>query len=148
MSIRIQKISPDDAQDEGFVALYQAYANECASDGFGKWQPNWEMYKALDRAKVLHAYAAYDGDRPVGLLSFMSLPQPHHDPIVTIDAIFVLREYRRGTLPMRLLSIVERYAKESGYSLVLGTQPDTDFDKVLSKNGRYECFSKTYRRKQ
>lgn len=148
MDISIRKLTTDCQHSPDFKALFDLYAKECGTTAFGDWRANWQMYARLENAGCIHAFCAYDGVKPVGIIVGIEVEQFHYSlKSMTVDAIFVLKEYRNSSVSTRLLSSVMRVAKEKGIdTLLFSCPPNGDFDKALSHQKNFHLISKIYRR--
>ena len=148
MTIQIRKLTTACRTQPEFVPFFDAYARECGIAAFGDWRASWEMYEKCEQAKCVHAFCAYDGDEPIGFIVGIESEQFHYSLYtMTIDAIFVLKEYRNSSVSSRLISSVMRIAKAKAINNVLfSCPPNGDLDKALSKQRKFHLVSKIYRR--
>jgi GNAT superfamily N-acetyltransferase len=100
--------------------------------------PSVEIYQAAVDAGILFALGVFDGDEVVGYCSMMIAPHAHNPAIImaSSDTLFVRKDYRRGTIPARLIKAAEDEAKRRGASRVnWHTRAGTSLAAMLERRG-------------
>lgn len=104
--------------------VLDAYAAESSLDELGPYNPQRGMYDMLERAGLLHVFAAHDGDKLIGFVSVLINVLPHYGRRVAVsESLFVLKAYRSGGAGIKLLRHAEKFAKEAGASGMLVSAP-------------------------
>lgn len=98
-------------------------------------QPHEQVYRDLEKAGLLVAFGAFDGDRMIGYATAILTVQIHYSrPYAHHDLLFVSKDYRKGSLGLRLFSAVNEACKERGADFITWTaKPDTVFESILQK---------------
>lgn len=120
-----------------FDLLVSQYDDECSM----KEMPpiNWhkDMYVAMETAGVLHSFAAYDEEKIIGFAVVLATVVPHYSALVaTMESIFVGAEHRSTGAGLKLIRMVEGFAKEIGaVGLFLSAPHGSDLAKVTPRIG-------------
>lgn len=149
MGISIQRLTTNCKDKPEYKALFDEYAKECGVSAFGDWKADWKVYETLEGMGGVQAFCAYDGSKPIGLIVGIESEQFHFSLYtLTVDAIFVLKEYRNTSVSSRLIARIMREAKAKRINQVLfSCPPNGDLDKALSHQKNFQLISKLYRRK-
>ena len=149
MGISIKRMAVDDFAADSFVPLFDAYQAETGLDGFGNWRISFDAYRLLERAGMIVLFAAFDGEKPVGMVGGVVGKHSHYDePTMTTDGLFVLPEYRTRGVGARLIAMVIREARSRGIRvLCVSCTPNSDLDSELSKSASFALSTKTYMRR-
>lgn len=80
------------------------------------FDPDWDLYSALEDVGALSIFTVRDGDRLVGYFSVVKSPNPHSKGkfIFCNDVIFLHKDYRKGFVGHKLFQFVEKCLKEDG----------------------------------
>jgi len=127
--------------------LFRAYAKACiVADA----EPQRSLYEAMDRAGVLHCFAAYMNtpnagpDRPnnpvlIGFSAVICGIMPHDGHLVaTISEMFVDPPYRSTGAADRLLCAIEKLAEDRGCRcLVSSARQGSAYDIMLGRRPGY-----------
>lgn len=95
--------------------LAAEYAEECRLDGLPLAAIRFETYDALERAGFLHLFKATVDGMLVGLISVLSVPNPHYGKVIcSTESFFVSKPYRSTGSGVKLLMAAEGKAREIG----------------------------------
>jgi GNAT superfamily N-acetyltransferase len=120
--ITYQQESFTDVIDEIKHLLVCHYSEICAFDKDRvKLNPNWDIYKKLDKDKSLFIYTCRNELKLVGYYISFLYSHHHYSDILTSnsDIIFVDTNYRKGMVGYKLIRKAEQRLKELGISMVL-----------------------------
>ena len=120
--------------DPAFPDLLEAYKEDCSAPNAG---PQRGIYEAMEKAGLLHCFAAYAGDLLVGFVSLMTVGMPHGNRMTTGESIFVDPEYRGTGAGEALISAAEEYVDAIGTDLSWLPRIGSAFDKVLGRRRGY-----------
>lgn len=111
-----------------------------------KLDPDWDEYARLDRNGHLRIFTARDGAKLVGyfvLIVNRSLHYKNHLFAVN-DILFMDKDYRKGSVAMRLLKFAEKAMRDEGVSLVMvNTKVHQPFDPLMERLG-YNLIERIY----
>lgn len=111
-----------------------------------KLNPDWDEYERLDKNGSLRIFTARDGAKLVGyfvLIVNRSLHYKSHMFAVN-DILFMDKQYRQGSVAMRLLKFAEKSLKDDGVSLVMvNTKVHQPFDPLMERLG-YNLIERIY----
>lgn len=99
-----------------------------------KLDPDWERYYDLDEKDLLLCCGAYEGGELVGYYISFVMPNLHYssDLFAVCDIVFILPEYRRGSMGMNLFTFHEEMCKELGVSVMtMHVKTDNDFSPLM-----------------
>ena len=97
-----------------------------------KLAPDWPFYYQQEASGKLHLLVVRAAGRMIGYhIAFVS-PHPHyrHSLTASVDIYFVLPEYRKGRVGLRLFKEAEKSLKARGVQRIL-TSTKVDADKSL-----------------
>ena len=144
LTVRLAKIAEVRARIE---PLLRAHWEEVAQHrAIAPLNPCWEYYYANERIKRLVVVVAENGADLVGYSVYFLAPMLHNMPnlLAQNDIIYIRREYRRGSLAMRLMNLGEAEAKRLGASIIsMHVKVDHDFSSLLVRAG-YAEIETTY----
>ena len=130
--------------DPAFPDLLEAYADECSVPDAA---PQRAIYEKMERAGVLHCFAAYSfasNSDPnfspllVGFISILTAEMPHGRRLATTESLFVDPDYRHTGAGFLLLDAAEAAAAAAGCSDFVATaRIGSAFDKLLSRRAGY-----------
>lgn len=104
--------------------LFADYAAEAKNKDLPDHRPNIAAYAGMERAGILHVFAAYHGEDLVGFLTLLVTEFPHYGtPMATTESFFVSGDYRKGGTGQKLLDSAEAYAKLIGASAMFVSAP-------------------------
>jgi GNAT superfamily N-acetyltransferase len=128
-----------------FDVLAAEYAAESLIPGMPPPVAQWEAYRQLESAGMLHAFSAIipqdNGDRRlVGFISVLASVLPRYGvPIAISESWFVAKAYRKTGAGLKLLRIAEEKARELGSPVLLVSAPcEGDLFQVLPRRGYAE----------
>lgn len=112
--------------------------------------PDYDKYLALEQHGALLTIIAYDEwDDIVGYSVNLIGSHLHYKElkVCTNDVLFLGKDYREGSLGLRLMAETERVAKERGYQIMLWhAKEDSALDKIMQRK-KYQVqdviYSKT-----
>ena len=111
-----------------------------------KLSPDWDEYQRLDDSGVLRIYTARDGAKLVGyfvLIVSKSLHYKDHKFAVN-DILFMDKDYRKGSVAIKLLRFAEKILKADGVSLMMvNTKVHQPFDPLMERLG-YNLIERIY----
>lgn len=98
--------------DEAMALLRLHWDEVCARKDAMKVDPEWDVYRALERQGDLLIVTARDGEKLVGYIAYTVRRHLHYRGIVIADedVRYLLPAYRRGTAGIRLIEAGEKYA--------------------------------------
>lgn len=76
-----------------------------------------EKYRQLDEQKILHLVTARDGEKLAGYFLCFVTPNAHYEgagDMAFTDMYYVLPQYRKGNIGIRLFAFMEETLKERG----------------------------------
>jgi GNAT superfamily N-acetyltransferase len=123
-----------------FAALAAEYAAESAIDGLPPPAAKMDTYRQLERAGMLHAFAARCDDALVGFMTVLAPVLPHYGvPVAVSESFFVASAHRGSGAGLRLLRAAEDKARALGSPGLLVSAPfEGALFKVLPRVGYVE----------
>lgn len=111
-------------------AILAEYAKDCLMDVY---DPQEQIYEAMDKAGMLHCLGVYKGGQLVGFASLVVSIMPHNGKkIAAVESVFALPEYRKYGVGLYLVRAARDKAKELGCDLVAYTpRLGSALDKIL-----------------
>lgn len=105
--------------------LMAEYSAESSIHDLGQVSAQWETYKAMAEAGVLHPFAVFDGDSALaGFMLLIISVLPHYGlPIAVSESFFVTESIRKTGAGIRLLREAERFAVDRGAIGMLVSSP-------------------------
>ena len=131
--LEIKRISCEDIfYAPNSAELLDAYSKDCVMPDYN---PQRQMYAALENSGALHCFGAYSDDILVGFVSVITGVMPHNGKrMATIESLFALPSHRKLGTGDALLSAVERFASEEKYVVLLYTaRVGSPLEVVLSR---------------
>lgn len=135
--VEIRQVSYADILDAPNAAeLLEAYSKDCIAPDYN---PQREMYAAMERVNALKCFGAYRGGSLVGFASVLSSVMPHTGKkSATMESLFVLPAHRNTGAGVLLLDASEKYARESGCAIFSGVaRIGSAFEKVLLRRAGF-----------
>jgi GNAT superfamily N-acetyltransferase len=125
---------------EQFPKLAAEYAAESAIDGLPPPAARMETYRQLERAGMLHAFAARYDDALVGFITVLAPILPHYSvPVAVSESFFVAKAHRSTGAGLKLLRAAEDKARALGSPGLLVSAPfEGALFKVLPRIGYVE----------
>lgn len=82
------------------------------------FNPDWDLYEALEDRGALMIFTARDNDKLVGYFTVVKSPNPHSKGrfVVCNDVIYLHKDYRKGLVGLNLFRFVEKCLKEDGHT--------------------------------
>jgi GNAT superfamily N-acetyltransferase len=114
--------------------------------GFGKPDINYEQYKKLDEAGVMHVVTARKGGKLIGYCVSIVMPHMHYQTrmMAMNDGLFVLPQHRKGSVGTWLIVYAENELRNYGIDVFFcHVKIAHDFGHLLERLG-YECIEKNY----
>lgn len=148
MTLLISEADFEEVIDK-LIPLTQKHWDEIGHPGTDfKLKLDMRQYTAYNREGLYRVFTVFDTDKDqyVGYLGCLIHPLPHSENIIAAitDAIFLLPEYRKGTLGIRLVKYAEKALKDLGvHVLELGTNARYDLSSFCKRLG-YTASSITY----
>lgn len=106
-----------------------------------KLNVNYEGYKALEDAKLLHCVTARDDGKLVGyVISMLSLSLHYKDHLFAVnDVLFIHPDYRKGGTFVRMLKFTERKLQQANVkNFYIHMKLAYDFSALLERYGYTE----------
>lgn len=101
--------------------------------------PDLERYSLLEEAGSLITLYAYDrDDNIIGYSVNIISPHLHYKELITAynDLLYVKKEYRKGSVGIRLISETERVCRNSGAEIILfHAKEQTSLAGILPRKG-------------
>lgn len=118
-------------------ALEREYIEETANKDVPSPGAQAARYFELEARGALVCLAVLDGGRLAGLAVLAVLSSQHYPfPIVSTDAVFIRRKWRKGALGLRLLRAMGKTAAELGSpGLTFQAPPGSTLDRLCSAMG-------------
>ena len=118
--------------DPNSAELLHAYSKDCVMPDY---DPQRQMYAALENSGALHCFGAYLEDTLVGFASVITGVMPHNGKrMATIESLFALPSHRKYGIGDALLSAVEVLAlKEGCVALLYTARVGSPLEVVLSR---------------
>ena len=128
--------------------LMHEYARESAIGELGPIAPQWDLYKRMEAAGLMHAIGAFDGERMVGFLSLIVNVVPHFGRVIaTTESVFVLESARHTGAGMGLMRAAESLAKEQGALVFFVSAPvGSKLAEVMSRHKPYRETTRSFMR--
>lgn len=118
------------------VAEYSTYALP------GMPAPNvqWDQYRLMEQAGVIHVIGAFADGKLVGFVSTIGHVSLHYGARLTLtESFFVAKQYRNSGAGIKLLRAVEQLAKSDGSTGLMITAPhNKELSNVLSAVGYHQ----------
>jgi len=100
-------------------------------------EPDWDQYRQMEQAQLLHIFTARNGDNLVGYDTFIVGPHRHAigTRVAVSDMTYVLPEHR-GFTAVALMKQSDKALKDSGVGLIVrNAQCNTKQNLLLEKMG-------------
>ena len=116
MSALVKKCTIADLEAEpNFVELVAEYAAECSIEGLPEPRGKLDLYKSIEGAGMMYAYAAHVEGVLVGFAVVISTVNPHYGIVLaTTETLFVTKEARRSHAGGLLLMCAKQCARDVG----------------------------------
>lgn len=99
--------------DPDWAALVDEYSAETRIDGMPPASARFETYDAMERAGIIHSFAARVDLRLAGFVAVLGYAIPHYTCIVCMtESFFVSKPYRNRLIGLKLLGAAEDKARE------------------------------------
>jgi GNAT superfamily N-acetyltransferase len=120
-----------------FAELLAEYGEECAIDGIGMPDPQFETYRQLEQAGIVHLLGAWDRDELVGFLILVVTVLPHYGKkVACTESFFVSKSVRTKGFGLHLLIDAECLAKRlEAVGLLVSAPSGGVFDQMLGQFG-------------
>lgn len=138
MTVRIVEISVSEQIGQVGELLREHWLELAKNKHLMVLKPDAEKYAQLERAGIVLALGAFDGDVMVGYsVSFVSQHLHYADlRYVHNDVLFIAKSHRHGRTGYRLIQATEQLAKARGAQmLVWHAKQDTPLDSLLPRLG-------------
>lgn len=114
--IEIRKSSVDEILgNKDWDAVVEKYAEESSIEGMPRFKVDVPLYKKLESAGMLFAFAAFDDEHLIGFISILITPLPHYsEKNAKVESWFVLKEFRHSGVGLRLRNLAKELAEEKG----------------------------------
>ena len=106
-----------------------------------KLNPNYDTYRSMDEAGLLHVITVRDDGVLVGYFICVVMPNLHYQDCLCAvnDILFVGKPYRKGLLAFKMLKYAEKTLRERGVDKVLiNMKLAHDFGPLLERLGYVE----------
>ena len=103
-----------------------------------KLNPDWDIYKSLEKQGSLYVFTCRDDNKLVGYFTALIVPNLHSKGSFKVmnDAIFLDKPYRKGFAGVRLIKFAEDCIKQDGHStLLINTTELNPIDKLMDRLG-------------
>ena len=116
MSAITQKCTIADLEAEpNFVELVAEYAAECSIEGLPEPRGKLDLYKSIEGAGMMHAYAAHVDGVLVGFADVIATVNPHYGIVLaTTETLFVTKDARSTGAGGQLIACAKQLAREVG----------------------------------
>jgi hypothetical protein len=138
VGIRIEEISVSEHIDQVGELLEEHWLELAKNKELMVLKPDRERYATLERAGVILALGAFDGDRMVGYSVNLVGPHLHYADLAFAqnDVLFIAKSHRLGRTGYTLIKATEVAAKARGAQmLVWHAKQDTALDVLLPRLG-------------
>jgi GNAT superfamily N-acetyltransferase len=124
--------------------LLAEYAAECSIPEIGEFNPQAEMYAAMEASGGFKAFGVFHVEQMIGFFALLLYVLPHYgQKIATTESIFLASEHRNSSAGKEMLEFIEAYAKEQGCKVVLYTAPlESRFMQLLAR--KYRCTNAVF----
>lgn len=143
--ITYQRENWDDVLEELQQILPTHYEELTVSKNF-PLDPDWTRYDRLNKANMLCFYSVRDDKKLIGYTIMLIGPGLHYQSCMTAheDIYYVLKDYRKGRIGLKMFQFVEKELKAQGVDrVVMGTKVYSDNSKLFEYLG-YRLFEKLY----
>lgn len=106
-----------------------------------KLNPDYDKYRALDKAGMVHSVTARDEGKLIGYYISIVAPHLHYrDCIMAMnDVLFISPEYRKGFIAFKLLKYGEKTLKDRGVGVIhMNMKLANDFGILMERLGWIE----------
>lgn len=119
----------------GFDELIEEYSRALDNSQTGSVKVDWKAYE--DFGDNLKTAAVIAEGKIVGIAAVLTQRSRHYDmPVVTIEALYLRRAYRKGTAGLRLLWAASDIARDSGAKgLALCAPPESELERLCIAKG-------------
>jgi len=120
MSIVFRRASLAEAKKDILPLLQMEWEEAGLGFGFGI-DPDWKQYVSMEDSGMLYVFTARDEGKLVGYIVFLMTPSLHHRGLknATMDLFYILPEYRKGLLAMKLLKFAEGHLRHDFCKIIL-----------------------------
>lgn len=136
-SIQIKAVNPVEYIEET-TRLVKEDWSELERD-FSERPPavNADIYQAMYDSNMLICLGVFDGDSVVGYsIAFIYRHLHYAIQVAQTDALFLAKNYRKGSLGLRLMRETEQAAKAAGCKRMIWTaKPNSTLHNVLERKG-------------
>lgn len=121
----------------GWDDLVREYIEETANPAIGAAEPQFDRYRELYAAGRLKLIAASDEGEICGVAALLAVPTQHYPfPIVSTEAVFLRKPWRKGYCGLHLLRLMKVAAEDMGSpGLTFQAPPGSQMDKVCERLG-------------
>lgn len=136
MSISIRRITCREAwENPSWSKIVKEYGEDVKYPDLEP-DPDYESYLWLEIKGTLHSVGAFDGDRLVGFVNYVTTKIPHFKgkTLASSESLWVDLDYRKTGVGRELIEAAERFAKEDGcYGIYWGVKKGTRAEKLFEK---------------
>lgn len=131
--------------DPNILPLLDEYAEELTVSGLPHPSAKMETYKHLEKMGSLQPLAAYLGDKLIGIINVLMVPNPHYGMVIGVsESFFVAKAYRKTGAGLKLLRAAEKIAGAPGF--LVSAPSSGPLAEVLPKSGYLEISRTFFRR--
>ncbi|HEV8493046.1 MAG TPA: GNAT family N-acetyltransferase [Candidatus Angelobacter sp.] len=119
--------------------LLAEYAQECSILEIGEFNPQAEMYRAMQDAGLAHMFGAFHVEQLVGFASLLLSILPHYGKkSATVESLFVGKCHRADGYGIEIMDAMEEFAKDAGCLVIFYIAPvGSQLEKLLSLKKGY-----------
>jgi len=100
--------------------------------------PNWDLYELLEEQGNFYIFTARDHGQLIGYFTVIVFPSMHSQKamLASNDVIYLDKQYRRGSVGLRMFKFAEKCLKEDGHKVLYVTVTERHpIDPLLERLG-------------
>lgn len=143
----VARLSAAEFWDQSTVdVLIDEYADECATSGLPRPNPDRALYDRLEQCGALHVLGAFDEGEMVGFSVLIVVPNPHYGvPLAVTESLFVAASHRKTGAGLRLIRAGESAARALGAQGMFMSAPlGSRFAEVLEAGVGYRETNRVF----
>lgn len=136
--VSVRKCTINEIQNAPNIkALLDEYVIEAHNPELPNPNVQWNEYKALESAGVMHPIGAFIGDELAGFVTVLVTKRPHHGATLAVtESVFVALAHRKRGAGLKLIRAAEQLAAEVGATcLVVSAPHNGSLERVMPRLG-------------
>lgn len=117
--IKYQAVNYRDCIDE-IKSMFESHYDELSVTKGFRLNPDYEIYESADKRNTVKIILCKDDEKVIGYIVFFVGNNLHYKDclLATEDIYYLLPEYRRGRIAIKMFNFAEDYLKSIGVNMI------------------------------